>query len=107
MTEVEDVSYVCSPYIPDCLHPNMPESCDHQGSGIKLVSNASIGKEVQELVKAGYAGDNVKDELTEFIKLHHVKVSRKPSLDPNSTSKLSPSASSRWWLGNGSPSGPT
>jgi len=76
VTLVEDVSYVCSPYIPDSLQPQLDEGYENPSAsdGAKINSNAQIGREVCELVKAGYAGDNVKDMLTEVIKLHYVKI---------------------------------
>jgi hypothetical protein len=39
-----------------------------------IPSNARLAQEVTQLVKAGHAGDNMNDALTEYIKLNNVKI---------------------------------
>ena len=70
ITEIEDVSYVCSPSIPDCLRPRANV---RGSSGGDLQRNIKIAEHAVEFIKT-HASDNIQDALDEVLKANGMKI---------------------------------
>jgi hypothetical protein len=70
ITEIEDVSYVCSPTIPECL---CPKSNGRSSSKGITQRNTKIAEHAVEFIKT-HAADNIQDALDEVLKANGIKV---------------------------------
>ena len=72
VTDIEDVSYVCSPCIPDCLRPSKRHARIAAPRN-EIQRNTSIAEQAVQFIKT-HASDNIQDELDEVLKANEVKV---------------------------------
>jgi WD repeat-containing protein 35 len=72
VTDIEDVSYVCSPCIPDCLRPDKRHARVSKPH-ITLKRNTEIAVQAVEFIKT-HASDNIQDELEEVLKANGIQV---------------------------------
>tara|TARA_B110000091_G_C13776777_1_gene459212 strand:+ start:262 stop:1716 length:1455 start_codon:yes stop_codon:yes gene_type:complete len=72
ITNIEDVSYVCSPCIPDCLRPDLGKDSRNRSNG-ELGRNIEIAKQAVEFIKVHNA-DNIQDSLDEVLKADGIKI---------------------------------
>jgi WD repeat-containing protein 35 len=73
ITDIEDVSYVCSPFIPSVLRSNSDGSSGRGKMATDLQRNEAIAKHAVEFIKTHQA-DNIQDELDEVLKAHGVLI---------------------------------
>jgi hypothetical protein len=72
ITNIEDVSYVCSPCVPDCLRPSLAKNSRNTKGG-NLERNTDIAAHAVEFIKA-HSSDNIQDALDEVLKADGVKI---------------------------------
>ena len=72
ITNIEDVSYVCSPFIPDILRAKQGIS-GRGGNFSSLRRNTTIAEHAVNFIKA-HDSDNIQDDLDEVLKAHGVSV---------------------------------
>ena len=72
VTDIEDVSYVCSPCIPDFLRPSKRHARIAAPRN-EIQRNTSIAEQAVQFIKT-HASDNIQDELDEVLKANEVKV---------------------------------